>query len=82
MYRPDMDIETDQRTLRRFLNLSVMDLERVTGINSARISEAERSVLELRPAEQRIATNFLREKLAAVVANESERCVARGGCVR
>lgn len=59
--------------MRRFLNLRLIDLERATGIAAARISAAERGVLELRPAEQRIVTNFLREKLAAVMADEQER---------
>ena len=68
-----MDIETDQRAVRRFLNLRLIDLERATGITAARISQAERGVLELRPAEQKIVTNFLRERLAAVLALEQER---------
>jgi len=68
-----VDIETDQRAVRRFLNLRLIDLERATGITAARISQAERGVLELRPAEQKIVTNFLRERLAAVLALEQER---------
>jgi hypothetical protein len=72
-----VDIETEQRALRRFLNLRLIDLERETGIPAPRISEAERGVLDLRPAEQRIVTNFLREKLAAVLADETERSVVR-----
>lgn len=68
-----MDLEINQRAIRQFLNLRLIDLERATGITATRISQAERGVLELRPAEQRIVTNFLREKLAAFMASEKER---------
>jgi hypothetical protein len=65
-----VDLETDQRTVRRFLNLRLIDLERATGVAAARISAAERGVLDLRPQEQRIVSNFLREKLVALLAYE------------
>jgi hypothetical protein len=68
-----MDIETDQRAVRRFLNLRLIDVEHATGIAASRISESERGVIRLRASEQRIVTNFLRRKLAATLADESER---------
>jgi hypothetical protein len=62
----------DQRAIRRFLYLRLIDVERATGVSASRISESERGVKELHPAEQRVVTNFLREKLAAVLADERE----------
>ena len=64
-----MDIEIDQRAIRRFLGVRLVDLEAVTGISAARIGAAERGVQELCPAEQRIVTNFLRVKLANAVGH-------------
>jgi len=66
-------LEANQRAIRKFLNLRLIDLERATGVTSARLSESERGLIELRPGEQRIVTNFLREKLAAIVASEAEQ---------
>jgi len=65
-----VDIETDQRAIRRFLNLRLTDLERATGISAVRIGASERGVKELHPAEQRIVTNFLRAKLASALERE------------
>lgn len=67
-----MDIETDQRAVRRFLNLRLIDLERATGITAARISDAERGIAQLRPAEQRIITRFLQEKLIGELAERED----------
>jgi hypothetical protein len=65
-----MDIELDQRAIRRFLGVRLIDLEAVTGIAAARIGAAERGVQDLRPAEQRIISNFLRQKLASAMERE------------
>lgn len=59
------DFENNQRQIRRYLNLTLGDLEAATGITAARISRAERGVTYLAPAEQRIVTNFLKRKLQA-----------------
>jgi cobalamin biosynthesis protein CbiG len=66
-----VDLETNQRAVRRFLNLRLIDVERATGIAATRISESERGLTQLRPAEQRIVTNFLREKLSCALAQDS-----------
>jgi transcriptional regulator with XRE-family HTH domain len=68
-----MDFETNQRAVRRFLNLRLIDVERATGIAASRISESERGVRPLRPSEQRVVTTFLREKLVAVLDEERAR---------
>jgi hypothetical protein len=65
-----VDIENNQRSIRRFLDLRLIDVERATGISVSRISDSERGLIQLRPAEQRIVTEFLRQKLAAVLAAE------------
>ena len=65
-----MDLETDQRAIRRFLGVRLVDLERVTGIAAARIGAAERGVQNLRPSEQRLVTNFLRDKLSSAMERE------------
>jgi transcriptional regulator with XRE-family HTH domain len=65
-----VDLETNQRAIRQFLNLRLIDVERATGIAAVRISESERGLTPLRPAEQRIVTNFLREKLASALAQD------------
>jgi transcriptional regulator with XRE-family HTH domain len=69
----NFDFETNQRSIRRFLNLRLIDLERACGISATRISQSERGVLELRPQEQRIITNFLRAKLDALLSEQLER---------
>jgi hypothetical protein len=66
-----MDPEIDQRSVRRFLNLRLIDVERATGIATARLSEAERGLARLKPAEQRAVTNFLRRKLAGAMDLEA-----------
>ena len=65
-----MVADLDQRSVRRFLNLRLIDLERATGIAAARLSEAERGLTRLKPAEQRAVMNFLRLKLAGALATE------------
>jgi hypothetical protein len=65
-----MDVDIDQRSVRRFLNLRLVDLERATGIAAARLSEAERGLTRLKPAEQRAVMNFLRAKLAGALGTE------------
>lgn len=65
-----MGIEENQRAIRQFLGMRLTDLERATGIAAARLSESERGLSRLRPAEQRVVTNFLREKLTAELAAE------------
>ena len=52
--------------------MRLSDLEAITGIAAARIGAAERGAKQLHPAEQRMVTNFLREKLAAFMADEHE----------
>jgi hypothetical protein len=68
-----VDIETNQRAIRRFLNLRLIDLERATGIIAARISESERGLTQLRPVEQQIITRFLQDKLTAELVEREER---------
>ena len=65
-----MVADLDQRSVRRFLNLRLIDLERATGIAAARLSEAERGLTRLKPAEQRAVMNFLLLKLAGALATE------------
>ena len=60
----------DPRSVRRFLNLRLIDLERATGISSQRLSEAERGITRLKPAEQRAVMNFLRARLAGALGTE------------
>lgn len=67
-----MDLEVEQRAIRRFLNVRLIDLERATGIAASRISAAERGVKDLRASEQSVVTNFLRRKLAATLTEEVE----------
>jgi hypothetical protein len=62
-----MDSDFDQRSVRRFLNLRLIDVERATGIASQRLSEAERGLTRLKPAEQHAVMNFLRAKLAGTL---------------
>jgi transcriptional regulator with XRE-family HTH domain len=68
-----VDLEVNQRAIRKFLNVRLIDLERVTGVAANRISESERGLTRLHPTEQRIITNFLRAKLAATLADEDNR---------
>jgi hypothetical protein len=63
-------MDMDQRSVRRFLNLRLIDLERATGIASQRLSEAERGLTRLKPAEQRAVMNFLRARLAGALGTE------------
>jgi hypothetical protein len=68
----NIDFDLQQRAIRLFLNLRLTDVEYATGIAAARISESERGIKDLHPSEQRIVTTFLKEKLAAVLADERE----------
>jgi hypothetical protein len=49
--------------LRRFLNLTQLDLYLATGIPISRISAAERGLVNLSETEERIASAFLSERL-------------------
>jgi hypothetical protein len=60
----------DMRSIRRFLNLRLTDVERATGISAARISEAERGLTRLTRAEERAVKNFLQMKLAGTFNSE------------
>ena len=60
----------DMRSIRRFLNLRLTDVERATGIPAGRISEAERGLTRLKPAEQHAVMNFLKMKLAGALEVE------------
>jgi len=57
----------DMRSIRRFLNLRLTDVERATGIAAARISEAERGLTGLTRAEEHAVSTFLKMKLADAV---------------
>jgi transcriptional regulator with XRE-family HTH domain len=61
----------DMRSIRRFLNLRLTDVERATGIAAARISEAERGLTRLTRAEERAVKNFLQMKLAGTLNSEA-----------
>ncbi len=68
-----IDFDLQQRSIRLFLNLRLTDVEHATGIAAFRISESERGIRDLHPSEQKIVTNFLKEKLAAeLLAEEGE----------
>jgi hypothetical protein len=69
----DLDFRLYRRDIRRFLNLRLIDVERATGVAASRISESERGICRLNPTEDRIVTNFLRDKLAAARADARER---------
>lgn len=70
------DVELNQRAVRRFLYLRLIDVERATGVPASRISESERGIRDLRPDEQRVVSSFLREKLQAHFAVEKSEITA------
>ena len=53
----------DTRTVRRFLELRLVDLSNATGISVYRLSLAERGLAPLHPTELVAVESFLRERL-------------------
>ena len=66
----DREFELRQRAIRLFLNVRLSDLARATGVSAQKISDSERGLCELSAADQRLVTNFLRSRVAAVLEGE------------
>ncbi len=62
----------DFRSLRRALDLRLVDVQRATGVSAQRLSLAERGLARLTDLERRAVESFLRERLASEVRAERE----------
>lgn len=65
-------MDTSQlRPVRNFLGLRLRDMERATGVRAERLSQAERGLVHLTRGELTAVVNFLRERLADELGEES-----------
>lgn len=59
------------RPIRNFLGLRLRDVERATGVRADRLSQAERGLTRLAPGELTAVANFLRERIADELGEDS-----------
>jgi hypothetical protein len=62
----------DTRSVRRALDLRLIDVSRATGISAARLSLAERGLAKLTVSERRAIENFLGARLTAEIAEQKD----------
>jgi transcriptional regulator with XRE-family HTH domain len=62
----------DIRSIRNFLGLRLIDVERASGVSSSRISAAERGLAPLSAGDRLSVENFLRDRLTSQLAQEAE----------
>jgi hypothetical protein len=63
----------DIRSIRRALDLRLVDVQRATGVAADRLSLAERGLARLTELERRAIENFLRGRLDSELEKREER---------
>lgn len=71
--------DLDLRPIRRFLNLTLGDVFRATGVPAQRLSLWERGLTDLKPLEYEVVVRFLKSRAAGYAVREVEVPQLGGG---